>query len=1097
MAIFNKQNKPRILAPIFSSVATGLQKIWTMAPTRDKKELPDLAHKNPRLDPINIIAKSIASTEILIYDKRDLRVNKDNAKPIEDHELYDLFEYPVRRYPEIDRYSVFYLTAALIELTGEFGWLKIRDQGGKILEIDPIPAAWVMNTPTYNNPYFMIYPYGVTSSRAFRVPTEDFVWFKRPNLVDPYGRGRGSAESIIDEVESDEYFAKMQKNLAYNDATPPLVISAEGITKEQAEAFKESWMQKLGGWTHRREPAVVPKSIEVTKLGMTPDEMDFIESRKFLRDESLWHYQIPPEIYSVIENSNRACYSSDTECLTKGGWKLYQDLSYDDDIATWDEEKNALVYAKPSKIVTYDYTGEMHHWKNKNVDVLVTPDHRMYTKTQFKGDFEIKRSYELADKKLQQVWRATGGNYSGINNTVKIPKVPYVGPGLRGEEPEGDAYYFDTKIFAKFLGFYISEGCLDNVYAADGVTPKSFSIRIGQNKGTIEQEIKDSMESLNIGRVTRIVQGPDKWRDNEFVTYSLCNKSLWYWLSENVKNGAYNKRIPRCVFDWDKESQEIFFDALMLGDGSKKQPRIKTTAKYADQFYATASIGLANDVQQLCVQIGLRSSIRCSTRDKFSWYVLSISSKQVYYINTSKIGSINKSPTSPIRKEFYDGVVWCLEIPTHVFFTRRNGKIACHGNTIDASYYLYHKNVLDDKYRFLERVINRQLIQSDFDQNLCIKFKPVVPEDEDRKLQIMNAGLQGGAVLVDEWRTAFNMQPLPNGKGQVLLRTFSTFEIPMHGNALPPPEKPAENPETRPVENPSEEVVLPETEGDKIIHVVIEKDEERDARFAAIWKSFDARARAHEGEFIDAVKKFSAMQKKKVVDALNSKRVSEALRTGNAYETEIDAAINGIFDAATDKALKSALAPAWTSTMKSGREHAREIMGKSIKDVDTSFDIFNSYVNEWIENFGLAKAQGINLVTNETLKRNLMAQIADAKENGETLREIKNRIMETCDGVYDEMDSMRAMRIARTESCSAQNFGSYVTGKSDGMTTKTWIATRDDRTRHDHSDVDGQTVGIDEKFVVGGSELDYPGDAACADAGEIVNCRCTIIYNYE
>lgn len=723
MAIFNKQNKPRILAPIFSSVATGLQKIWTMAPTRDKKELPDLAHKNPRLDPINIIAKSIASTEILIYDKRDLRVNKDNAKPIEDHELYDLFEYPMRRYPEIDRYSIFYLTAALIELTGEFGWLKIRDQSGKILEIDPIPAAWVMNTPTYNNPYFMIYPYGVTSSKAFRVPTEDFVWFKRPNLVDPYGRGRGSAESIIDEVESDEYFAKMQKNLAYNDATPPLVISAEGITKEQAEAFKESWMQKLGGWTHRREPAVVPKSIEVTKLGMTPDEMDFIESRKFLRDESLWHYQIPPEIYSVIENSNRS--------------------------------------------------------------------------------------------------------------------------------------------------------------------------------------------------------------------------------------------------------------------------------------------------------------------------------------------------------------------------------------TINSSYYLYHKNVLDDKYRFIERVINRQLIQSDYDENLCVRFKPIIPEDEEHKLAVMNAGISQGTVLVDEWRTAFNMQPLPNGKGQVLLRTFSTFEIPMRGAATPPPEKPAENPQTRPVENPDEEVVLPETEEDKIIHIVIEKDEERDARFDAVWKAFDARARSHEKEFIEAVKKFSATQKKKVVDALNSKKVTDALRTGNAYETEINAVLDGIFGPSTDKALKSALAPAWIATMKSGREQAHEVMGKSVKDIDTSFDLFNSYVNEWIENFGLVKAQGINLTTNETLKRNLIAQISDAKENGETLRDIKNRLMETCDGVYDDMDASRAMKIARTESCSAQNFGSYVTGKSEGMTTKTWISTRDDRTRHDHDDVNGQTVGIDDKFVVGGSELDYPGDAACNDAGEIVNCRCTSIFNYE
>ena len=184
--------------------------------------------------------------------------------------------------------------------------------------------------------------------------------------------------------------------------------------------------------------------------------------------------------------------------------------------------------------------------------------------------------------------------------------------------------------------------------------------------------------------------------------------------------------------------------------------------------------------------------------------------------------------------------------------------------------------------------------------------------------------------------------------------------------------------------------------------------------------------------------------------------------------------------------------------MKSGREHAYEIIGKSIhKDIDTSFDLFDSYVNDWIEEFGLSKAQVINQTTNDALREELINQIMEGKENGETLRDIKNRLMDTCDGIYDDMDSVRAMRIARTESCSAENFGTYITGKQEGMTTKTWISTPDSRTRLDHSDANNQTVGIDDKFEVGGEELDYPGDAACGDAGEIVNCRCTFLFDYD
>jgi 8-oxo-dGTP pyrophosphatase MutT (NUDIX family) len=38
-----------------------------------------------------------------------------------------------------------------------------------------------------------------------------------------------------------------------------------------------------------------------------------------------------------------------------------------------------------------------------------------------------------------------------------------------------------------------------------------------------------------------------------------------------------------------------------------------------------------------------------------------------------------------VSRETYDGVVWCLEVPHHLFVTRRNGVIAVHGNTVNRS----------------------------------------------------------------------------------------------------------------------------------------------------------------------------------------------------------------------------------------------------------------------------------------------------------------------------------------------------------------------------------------------------------------------------
>ena len=62
----------------------------------------------------------------------------------------------------------------------------------------------------------------------------------------------------------------------------------------------------MGGFRKAREPAVLTGSQDVKPLGISPKELDMVESRKFLRDECLQHYQLPPEVFGIIENSNRA-----------------------------------------------------------------------------------------------------------------------------------------------------------------------------------------------------------------------------------------------------------------------------------------------------------------------------------------------------------------------------------------------------------------------------------------------------------------------------------------------------------------------------------------------------------------------------------------------------------------------------------------------------------------------------------------------------------------------------------------------------------------------------------------------------------------------
>ena len=284
--------------------------MWTQPPKRDASQLPELFHKNPRLSGVAAIARAVAATEYDILNKIDYRKNGEAATPLPDHEILYLLDHPMRRYPEIDSYALFYMTEAFTKLIGECYWLKVRDESGHVVELDIIPPAWVMGTPTISVPYYIVYPYGTTSANSLHVPPADMVRFLRPNLTDPYGRGRGDSEPLEDEFQTDEYLAKMQGNFAFNDATPPYIISAPGMPQDQATAFKESWKQKVGGFLHRREPGVLGFDAKVITLGMTPQELDMMASRRFIADMSREHYQIPPEILGSLQNSNRATISA-------------------------------------------------------------------------------------------------------------------------------------------------------------------------------------------------------------------------------------------------------------------------------------------------------------------------------------------------------------------------------------------------------------------------------------------------------------------------------------------------------------------------------------------------------------------------------------------------------------------------------------------------------------------------------------------------------------------------------------------------------------------------------------------------------------------
>ena len=125
-------------------------------------------------------------------------------------------------------------------------------------------------------------------------------------------------------------------------------------------------------------------------------------------------------------------------------------------------------------------------------------------------------------------------------------------------------------------------------------------------------------------------------------------------------------------------------------------------------------------------------------------------------------------------------------------------------------------------------------------------------------------------------------------------------------------------------------------------------------------------------------------------------------------------------------------------------------------------------------------------------KRQISASVTSSILQGKSIPGIAKDLQTRMSG----MNKSSAVRTARTAVTGAQNAGrmdSYVAATKMGIEMeREWVSSLDARTRPEHADADGQVVGVDEPFIVGGEKLMFPGDRG-GSGWNIYNCRCTQI----
>lgn len=168
-----------------------------------------------------------------------------------------------------------------------------------------------------------------------------------------------------------------------------------------------------------------------------------------------------------------------------------------------------------------------------------------------------------------------------------------------------------------------------------------------------------------------------------------------------------------------------------------------------------------------------------------------------------------------------------------------------------------------------------------------------------------------------------------------------------------------------------------------------------------------------------------------------------------------------------------------------GPVRGRDEVSLELKDAR---EVFEAAIRNWVKLHALDRATSIMGTLKEAVRRVLVQSFGDGTGEAGTVKLIRERIGR-------ELSASNAARIARTEMHTASTIGADEAARSTGLQlVKEWAAAEDSRTRASHNAADGQEVGLDEPFSVGGSTLMVPGDPN-GPAKEIINCRCAILHH--
>lgn len=323
------------------------------------------------------------------------------------------------------------------------------------------------------------------------------------------------------------------------------------------------------------------------------------------------------------------CFTEDTELLTENGWLNLNQYLLEDKIkfASYNLETNSIEYNDPIGVTIKKYSGIIHNYTGKKIDISVTPEHKMLCRNQGEGTkyhFELSNNLKSKCKYLKTASSNNKEDYSISDDDIKLSAWIYTDGSIRGK----------------------------------GYT-------IYQSKVDTSKRIENILDSKSL-KYTKRVRNRD--------IKEICGKELL--ISPSPQNEYYinvgqfdlvkdKRKLEDWVFNLSKRQFDIFINELVLGDGSKHISSPETSW----MLYGTKEF--LDQVQILCILNGYSASLS-SYREKD--YRLNI------HVNKAETKINSVKDKNNFTESLYDGHVWCPTMKNGTVICRKNGKVSIQGN---------------------------------------------------------------------------------------------------------------------------------------------------------------------------------------------------------------------------------------------------------------------------------------------------------------------------------------------------------------------------------------------------------------------------------